>query len=87
MVLHMAPAQRGKSRLYQATESLFEAADDFLATLAKAEARKVTDRLMAENGGSQQLPEVPFQTKSICLQSFTMRELIYLVGRFWVKNL
>ena len=77
MVLHMAPAQRGKSRLYQATETLFEAADDFVEMLAKAEARKVTDRLMSENAGTQQLPDLPFQTKSICLQSFTMTEFFY----------
>lgn len=77
MVLHMAPAQRGKSRLYQAVELLFEAADDVVEDLAKEEADKVGERLVAEGVAGQPLPDVPVQTKSICLQSFTMTEFFY----------
>eukprot|EP00435_Cladocopium_sp_Y103_P009138 s250_g2.t1 len=76
MVLHMAPAQRGKSRLYQAVELLFETADDFVEKLAREEANKVAQRLAPE-GVDQPSPEVPGQTKSMCLQSFTMTEFFY----------
>ena len=77
MVLHMAPAQRGKSRLYQAVELLFEAADDVVEDLAKVEAHKVGQSLAVEGVAGQPPADVPVQTKSICLQSFTMTEFFY----------
>ena len=49
MVLHMAPAQRGKSRLYQAVELLFEAADDVLEDLAKVDRRAAAGRCSCAN--------------------------------------
>ena len=70
----MAPAQRGKSRLYQAVELLFEAADDVVEDLAKVEAHKVGQSLAVEGVAGQPPADVPVQTKSICLQSFTMTE-------------
>ena len=77
MILHMAPAQRGKSRLYQAVELLFESTDDFVESLAKAEADKIAQKLAAESKEGQVTPEMPVQTKSMCLQSFTMTEFFY----------
>ena len=76
MVLLLAPTQRGKSRPHQAVKLLFETVDDFVEKLAKEEADKVAQRLAPE-GVDQLPPEVPVQTKSMCLQSFTMTEVFY----------
>ncbi|CAJ1456563.1 unnamed protein product [Effrenium voratum] len=56
---------------------MFETADDFVEVMAKEEAAKVAQRVRAEGVGEQPLPDVSVQTKSMCLQSFTMTELFY----------
>ncbi|CAJ1454493.1 unnamed protein product [Effrenium voratum] len=76
MVLHMAPPQRGKSRLFQAVELLFETADDFVAKRAKEYADELAAKLVppVEGAGT---PELQVTTKSVSLQSFTMTEFFY----------
>ena len=56
---------------------MFETADDFVEVMAKEEAAKVAQRVRAEGVGEQSLPDVSVQTKSMCLQSFTVTELFY----------
>ena len=70
LIFHVAPAQRGKSRLYQATELLFEVADDVLQSMAKDYARTQQTENAAE-------VDVPVQTKSISIQSCTPTELFF----------
>jgi len=70
LIFHVAPAQRGKSRLYQATELLFEVADDVLQSMAKDYARTQQTEGAAE-------VDVPVQTKSISIQSCTPTELFF----------
>eukprot|EP00435_Cladocopium_sp_Y103_P064570 s1436_g26.t1 len=77
LVLHMAPRQRGKSRLFQAVELLFETADDFVAKLAKEQADQVAAKLAPPVEGAGPHPELQITTKSISLQSFTMTEFFY----------
>lgn len=61
LVFHVAPAQRGKPRLYQATELLFEAADDIVEGMAKAHARTLKAGLFfpSQPPRSQQSPIFP----------------------------
>jgi hypothetical protein len=77
LVLHMAPPQRGKSRLFQAVELMFETADDFVAKLAKEQADQVAAKLAPPVEGAGPYPELQITTKSISLQSFTMTEFFY----------
>ena len=77
LVLHMAPPQRGKSRLFQAVELLFETADDFVAKLAKKAADELATNLAPPLEGYQPPSEMQVSTKSISLQSFTMTEFFY----------
>ena len=77
LVLHMAPPQRGKSRLFQAVELLFETADDFVAKLAKEQADQLAAKLAPPVEGAGPPPELQVTTKSISLQSFTMTEFFY----------
>lgn len=73
LVFHVAPAQRGKSRLHQATGLLFEVADDVLEQLAREHART----LQTAEADAEQLNQVPVQVKSISIQSCTATELFY----------
>ena len=77
LVLHMAPPQRGKSRLFQAVELLFETADDFVAKLAKEQADQLAAKLAPPVEGAGPPPELQVTTKSVSLQSFTMTEFFY----------
>lgn len=77
LVLHMAPPQRGKSRLFQAVELLFETADEFVAKLAKNQAEELAAKLAPPLEGVQPPAELQVSTKSISLQSFTMTEFFY----------
>ena len=76
LVLHMAPPQRGKSRLFQAVELLFETADDFVAKLAKKEADELAAKLAPPLDGVPPA-ELQVNAKSISVQSFTMTEFFY----------
>ena len=76
MVLRMAPPQRGKSRLFQAVELLFETADDFVAKRSKEYADELAAKLVPPVEGAGP-PELQVTTKSVSLQSFTMTEFFY----------
>ncbi|CAK9074941.1 DUF3510 domain-containing protein, partial [Durusdinium trenchii] len=71
MVFHVAPAQRGKSRLFQATDILFETADDILEDKARQHAQTFREGDGAAEG------EIAFLVKSISVQSCTPTEFFF----------
>lgn len=82
LVFHIAPAQRGKSRLFQATELLFETADDFVEQLAKDYAQSLRQQTEQRGGPSDvaapdAAASVPVQVKGISVQSCTPTELFF----------
>ena len=69
LAFHVANAQKRKSRLLQAAETLIEVADDTL------ESTQDSDEGAGQDGWGRSSHTV--QAKSICLQSFTFTELFF----------
>ena len=76
LAFHVANAQKGKSRLFQAAETLFEVADDTLESMAESLLQAQASDDMAEQDGPDRSSRT-VQVKSICLQSFTFTELFF----------
>ena len=68
LVFHIAPPQRGKSRLFQTCEVLMEVCDDVVEQMAREHAQT----LRAEGAD-----EVPVQVKSMSIQSCTATEMFF----------
>lgn len=69
LVFHIAPPQRGKSRLFQTCEVLMEVCDDVVEQMAREHAQT----LRAEGAD-----EVPVQVKSMSIQSCTATEMFFI---------
>lgn len=68
LVFHIAPPQRGKSRLFQTCEVLMEVCDDIVEQMAHEHARA----LQPEGAD-----ELPVQVKSMAIQSCTATEMFF----------
>ena len=68
LVFHIAPPQRGKSRLFQTCEVLVEVCDDSVEKMAHEHAR-----VLQPEGAD----ELPVQVKSMAIQSCTATELFF----------
>ncbi len=68
LVFHIAPPQRGKSRLFQTCEVLMEVCDDVVEQMAREHAQ-----VLRPEGAD----EVPVQVKSMSIQSCTATEMFF----------